>query len=49
MLLQEGLLKCKVASSLQTKSLSNLKYSIVSGGDQKELRYIFKIRRSLYF
>ena len=47
---KEGLLKCKVASSLQTikRDLSNLKYSIVSGGDQKELRFIFKIRKLDY-
>ncbi len=47
---KEGLLKCKVASSLQIikRDLSNLKYSIVSGGDQKELRYIFKIRKLDY-
>ena len=43
---KEGLLNCKVAEGLfkLNKDYNDLKWAIVSGGDQSELRYIFRER-----
>ena len=48
---KESLLKCNFASDLNQlkQHFLDLKWSIVSGGDQDELRYIFKKRKLNYF
>tara|TARA_B100000212_G_scaffold271094_1_gene210520 strand:- start:1682 stop:2347 length:666 start_codon:yes stop_codon:yes gene_type:complete len=48
---KNGLLNCLICSDLNflKKSTKNIPWSVVSGGDEKEIRYIFKKRNIDYF